>query len=79
MQTCEPVTTEAGRLDAWYNQQRDSGIMRDIKFSLSPEGKEMTVEALAKSVNDVVALRDANRLNYRSGAEIDAFLEQRFG
>lgn len=70
--------TESQRLDAWYAEQREKGVVRDIKFSLSPEGKEMTVEALSKSINDTIALREVGRLKPYSGAEFDKMLEARF-
>lgn len=56
MQTREPVTTEAARLDAWYAAQTANNSVRDIKFSLSAEGKDATVESLAREVNLTLAL-----------------------
>ncbi len=70
--------TESQKLDAWYAEQRASGNVKDIKFSLSASGREATVEALSREVNITMQLSDKNQFTrFDNASNLDGFLKAR--
>ena len=70
--------TESQKLDVWYAEQRASGNVKDIKFSLSASGRDATVETLAREVNLTVSLSDQRQFHkFSNAADFDAFLKER--